>query len=439
MSESTAQAAARGPRPSSGTATRGWTLVLLALVAFLAMVDRQAFSVLLAPMQRDLRVGDGAMGFLAGSAFALAQAIFTLPLAWLADRISRRDLLVAAIVVWSIATACGGLAGSFAALLIARLVVGAAEAAQTPATVSLVADLFERDQRGAAFMACSVGAALGVSFGAYAAGLLSELHGWRSALLVVGLPGLIVAAVLRLTVAEPPRSRAAAAQARGPGAALAQLKHCLAIPTLPPFLLGYVALQAASMGWYIWFPVFLMRVHGLSTAQMGAVFGLIVICGMLGAAWGGPVSDRLARRGARWRLYFIVAVIGIAIPFLSLSFLAPSLILAQACAMGFTLFLGGHHPVAMATYASLSPPTSRAVVSGLVYVSGAVLGGAAAPLVFGTINDRLSPALGPHALGRTLLLAPLLLAVAAAFYAVASRTADQDTLAAESDSEGQAQ
>ncbi|WP_342238486.1 MFS transporter [Inquilinus sp. OTU3971] len=413
-------------------ATRYWTLAILALVAFLAMVDRQAFSVLLVPMQRDLGVSDGKMGFLSGSAFALAQAIFTLPLAWLADRTSRRDLLVVAVIVWSLATAVGGLAGGFATLLLARLVVGAAEAAQTPATVSLVADLFERNQRGAAFMACSVGAALGVSFGAYVGGALSERQGWQGALQTVGLPGLLVAAILRMTVTEPPRpARVERSELGDLRAAASQLKQSLAIPTLPPFLAGYVALQAASMGWYIWFPAFLMRVHGLSAAQMGAVFGTVVLCGMLAAMWGGPVSDLLAKRGARWRLYFIVAIIGLSIPFLCLSFLAPSLILAQICAMGFTLFLGAHHPVAMATYASLSPPASRAFVSGLVFVSGALLGAAAAPLLFGVVNDLLAPSLGARGLRYTLLLAPALLAVAAVFYAIASRTADGDTLAAE--------
>lgn len=419
-------------KPAAASATRYWTLAILALVAFLAMVDRQAFSVLLVPMQQDLDVSDGAMGFLSGSAFALAQAAFTLPLAWLADRTSRRDLLVVAVVVWSLATAVGGLAGGFATLLLARLVVGAAEAAQTPVTVSLVADLFGRNQRGAAFMACSVGAALGVSFGAYVAGALSERQGWQAALVTVGLPGLLVAAILRLTVAEPPRPIRGEHSKRGDLLeAAAQLRQCLAIPTLPPFLAGYVALQAASMGWYIWFPAFLMRAHGLSAARMGAVFGTVVLCGMLAAMWGGPVSDLLARRGARWRLYFIVAIIGLSIPFLCLSFLAPSLILAQICAMGFTLFLGAHHPVSMATYASLSPPASRAFVSGLVFVSGALLGGAAAPLLFGVINDFLAPSLGVGSLRYTLLLAPALLAVAACFYALASRTADDDTLAAE--------
>jgi len=418
--------------PIAPDARRYWTLAILALVAFLAMVDRQAFSVLLVPMQRDLRVGDGAMGFLSGSAFALAQAAFTLPLAWLADRINRRNLLVASVVVWSLATAVGGVAGGFVTLLLARLLVGAAEAAQTPATVSLVADLFAARHRGAAFMVCSVGAALGASFGAYAAGFLSEQRGWRDALLAVGLPGLLIAALLGLTVVEPPRApRATSPERDGLRAAVMQLKLCLSIPTFRPFLAGYVALQAASMAWYTWFPAFLMRVHGLSAARMGAVFGAVVLCGMLAAMWGGPASDLLARRGARWRLHFIVAVTTLSIPFLCLSFLAPSLALSQICAMGFTLFIGAHHPVAMATYASLAPPASRAVVSGLVFVAGALLGGTGGPLLLGAVGELLTPYLGAQAIRYSLLLVPIMLAVAAGCYALASRTADADARRAE--------
>lgn len=419
---------------SRGARRRYWTLSVLAVVAFLATVDRQAFAILLVPIQSELRVSDAAMGFLMGTAFAVAQAIFSLPMGRLADRINRRTFLAVALAVWSVATAISGLASSFIALLIARFVVGAAEAAQIPNTASLVGDLFRANQRGSAFMFCSAGMALGVAFGSYAGGTLNDLYSWNVALFVVGLPGLVVAGVLYLTVPEPPR-----AGLQGKYLSAAQtptmfqlLRQCLAIRTLPPLVLGFTALHGAVMGWFVWFPVFLMRIHGLSAAETGSVFGAIVLCGMLAAMWGGPVSDLLARRGARWRIYFIAAVTALSIPLILASSLVPSLGAAQVSAMGFALFAGGYHPVTMALYTSLSPPNIRGSVAALVFLMGTLFGGAVVPFVFGVANDALSERFGAEAVRFTLLLAPILLIVAMTSFWLARRSVEEDTAAAES-------
>ncbi|MDC8015296.1 MFS transporter [Tahibacter soli] len=416
---------------------RWWTLAVLALVAFIATVDRQAFVVLLVPIQKQLQVGDAAMGFLMGSAFALAQAAFSLPMGRLVDRTNRRNLLALALAAWSLATALGGLASTFAALVVARLVVGAAEAAQTPATASLVGDLFDANRRGAAFTFCSVGMGLGVSFGAYAGGKLSDLYGWNAALFAVGAPGLVVALMLYLTVPEP--RRAGALDTR-PAVALSQmLRACLAIRTLPPFVVAFAALQGAVFAWFVWFPVLLMRVHGLSAAQMGSIFGTVVLCGVASALWIGPVSDVFARRGARRRVQFLVAIAALSAPLMLASALAPSLQAATWCAIGFTLIAGGHHPVAMATYASLSPPRVRGSVAAVVYLVVTLAGGAGAPFVFGLVNDALSARYAEQTVRYTLLLAPVLLAVAAVFFRIAARTVDDDTAAAERPEPGRIQ
>lgn len=417
-----------------GARRRYWTLSVLAVVAFLATVDRQGFAILLVPIQNELRVSDAAMGFLMGTAFAVAQAVFSLPLGRLADRTNRRNLLAIALAVWSVATAVSGLASSFIALLLARLVVGAAEAAQIPTTASLVGDLFSTNQRGSAFTFCSAGMALGVAFGSYASGTLSDLYGWNVALFVVGLPGLVVAGILYLTVPEPPRTefRGTHPAATQAPTALQLLRQCRAIRTLPPFVFGLTALHGAVMGWFVWFPVFLMRIHGLSAAETGSAFGMIVLCGVLSAMWGGPVSDLLARRGARWRIYFIAAVTLLSIPLIFASSMVPSLIAAQVCAMGFALFAGGYHPVAMAIYTSLSPPNIRGSVSALVYLTGTLFGGAVVPFAFGAANDALSARFGDEAVRFTLMLAPALLALAATCFWIARGSVEKDIAAAES-------
>ncbi|AUW57167.1 hypothetical protein C1T17_02760 [Sphingobium sp. SCG-1] len=412
---------------------RYWTLAVLTIVGFLAAVDRQAFTVLLVPMQEHLQVSDSAMGLLSGSAFAVAQAVFAIPLAWLADRTNRRNLLAAAVAIWSLATAVSGLMGAFLTLLLARLVVGAAEAAQTPATVSLVSDLFSKTRRGTAFMFGGVGTALGFAFGSYAAGIIADRYDWHVALLVVGLPGLLVAALMFLTVSEPLRtgSQNINASVIQSASIRQQMKQCFAIPTLPPFIVAYVAMMASYVGWIVWFPAFLMRVHGLSSSKMGAVFGVIILCSVVSAMWGGPVSDIIARRGARWRVYFLMIVTSISIPFLFASTLVPTLTMTLILNITYALLSGCLVPVATAAYSSFSPPTKRAFIAAIIYLCGALFGSGTAPLIFGLINDALTPSLGSEAVRYTLLLSPVLLIVSAFFFWVASRTADDDTAAAD--------
>lgn len=416
-----------------GARRRYWTVAVLAVVAFLATVDRQAFAILLVPIQNELRASDAAMGFLMGTAFAVAQAIFSLPMGRLADRVNRRNLLAVALAVWSVATVTSGLAGSFIALLIARFVVGAAEAAQNPTTASLVADLFSANRRGSAFMFCSAGMALGVAFGSYASGILTDLYSWNVALFLVGFPGLVVASILYLTVPEPPRTglRGTHPIAARPLTLRQLLRQCLAIPTLPPLVLGFTALHGAVLGWFVWFPVFLMRIHGLSAAETGAVFGTIVLCGVLSAVWGGPLSDLLARRGARWRVYFIAGVTALSIPLILASSIVSSAAAAQACAMGFALFAGAYHPVLMAIYTSVSPPDIRGSVSSLVFLAGMLFGGAAVPFAFGMANDALGARFGDEAVRVTLLLAPVLLAIATTCFWIARRSVEKDIAAVE--------
>lgn len=403
------------------------TLGLLAVVAFLATLDRQAFVVLLVPIQQELQASDTAMGFLMGSVFALAQAIFSLPMGTWVDRMNRRNLLAIALAIWSVATVLCGLAGSFTALVAARLVVGAAEAAQTPATASLVGDLFGRNQRGSAFMLCSVGMASGVAFGSYAGGRLSDQYGWHVALFIVGAPGLLVALLMYMTVREPARGlpRASTPEAVPATRFWTQIRRILAVRSLPPFMAGFALLQASVMGWFVWFPVLLMRVHGLSATEMGTVFGTIVLCGVLSAIWSGPISDLLARWGPRWRIYFLVAITVLSIPLIFASSLLHSVAAAQVCAMGFTLVAGGHHPVAMATYTSLAPPAMRGSVAALVYLA-VLVGAALAPLVFGALNDALSARYGDQSVRYTLTLAPVMLAASSAFFWLARRTVEQD-------------
>ena len=414
-------------------ASRAWTVTMLGVVAMLAAVDRNILSVLLVPIQKDLGVSDAAMGALTGTAMALVYATVALPMGRLADRINRRNLIAVALAAWSVATAACAMASGFLHLFVARLAVGAAEAAQPPATMSMIGDLYPAVRRGAAISVVIVGSTIGYSLGSFVAGVLNDRYGWRGAMLAVGLPGILVALLVRFTVSEPTRGvqdGGGQAAVLPRGTLVQQLRQCARIRTFRPLVLGLICMNMAFTGWLAWAPAFLMRVHHLSATEMSALFGLVVGGAALANMVAGVLSDRLARRGARWRLYYCSAVIALVAPALAASSLVESLNASIACLLFYTLVSGGLTTVTTATYVSLAPPTMRAFVTALMLFCSLVLGAGVGPLLFGVLNDAISRTQGAEALRYSMLLGPALLVAAGVLYLVASRTVDADTAAA---------
>ena len=184
-----------------------WTLGVLFVVYAVNFVDRNILAVLLQPIKEELGVSDTAMGFLTGFAFAVFYTFAGIPIARIADRGSRRTVMAVGIAFWSVMTAASGLARSFTQLAIARIGVGIGEASATPAAHSLISDYFPPERRTRAIAIYNMGASAGVLFGLLLGGWLQQAFGWRVAFAVVGLPGLAIALLVRLTVAEVKEER----------------------------------------------------------------------------------------------------------------------------------------------------------------------------------------------------------------------------------------
>ncbi|HEY2659774.1 MAG TPA: MFS transporter [Caulobacteraceae bacterium] len=431
MAASTVTTVGSGPA-QLGRAARTWSVFTLSLVALLAAIDRQSFAVLLVPIQKDLHVSDAAMGALTGSAFAIVYAVIALPLARLADRTNRRNLLALAVAIWSAATAACGLSSSFVQLLMARIAVGSAESVQLPASLSLIGDMFPAQRRGTAISFMIIGSALGFALGAALAGALNDHFNWHATMMIVGLPGLVLAAVMFLTVREPPRGLqdGLGVDAHHHETFITCIRRCMRIRTLYPFAIAWISLQMCFLGWLTWMPAFLMRVHHLSSTKMGAIFGAIIACATFASLLGGPLSDFLAKRGARWRLYYCCCAAALSVPVLAASTLVPTLGQCIACLVAYTLLSGGITAVGTAIYVSFAPPTMRGFLSAIMNLSSVLLGSGIAPFVFGAVNDVLKLSYGDQSLRYTLLLAPVMLAIAGVFFALSSRTVDQDVAAA---------
>ena len=175
-------------------------LGLLTIIYALNFLDRTIFNVLIEPIKKEFALSDTTMGLLAGFGFVLFYSLLGIPIARIADRLNRRNIVALAFAFWSAMTFLCGMASSVATLALARIGVGIGESAGTPASQSMVADLFDKNERPRALGIYAIGTYLGVFLGYFIGGYVNQHYGWRMAFFTAGLPGIALAAVLWLTV-----------------------------------------------------------------------------------------------------------------------------------------------------------------------------------------------------------------------------------------------
>jgi MFS family permease len=416
--------------PIGLTTARGasswWVITALTLVGLLAAVDRNVLALLLDPIKKSLGASDTAMGALTGAAFAPILAFVALPIAHFADRSNRRNLLVAAVAFWSLMTGVGGLATSFAFLLTARVGVALGESGFYPTTMSLIGDYFPSERRGGVIGILTIGSAVGFAAGALLTGLLNDRYGWHTAMMVVGAPGLVLALAMFLTLKEPPRRATDAGAPPFVASLLTGLKTILRIPTVGPLMAGMVLLNLAFLIWLNWLPAFLMRAHHLSATKMGAFVGLAIIGGAAPNLFAGFISDALARRGERWRMYLCCLMVVVSVPLLLAALLLHGLTPAIVAMCVYSLAAGGLTSVTGAALLSIAPPSMRALTSAISLLAIGVIAAGGGPLLVGMLNDALKADLGQEAIRYSMLVAPAALSLAGVCFLIASRTIEVD-------------
>src|SRR5499427_477143 len=199
------QAVTQSEAAARSSPVRYYVLGLLTIVYALNFLDRTIFNVLIEPIKKEFLLSDTTMGLLAGFGFVLFYSVLGIPIARLADRLNRRNIVAIAFAFWSAMTALCGMAQSVSSLALARIGVGIGESAGTPASQSLIADLFDKNERPRALGIYAIGTYLGVFLGYFIGGYVNQHYGWRMAFFSAGLPGIALAAVLWLTISEPKR------------------------------------------------------------------------------------------------------------------------------------------------------------------------------------------------------------------------------------------
>ncbi len=253
---------------------RWYVLGVLTVVYALSIADRFSISTLIEPIRLELNLSDSGIAFLTGVALALFYVTIGLPVALLADRANRRNILVVALAVWSGMTALCGLAHSYWQLLLARFGVGIGEAGGTPPSTSILADKFPPEKRPMALTLFALGACLGAWLGSAVAGDIAQRGGWRAAFLALGIPGLLVAVLVRSTIAEPRRGQFDRGAADGAATSMvATIRYVCKHRSALHLLIGGSVATLWSWGLMWWIPTFLVRSHHMTVGQAGELLG----------------------------------------------------------------------------------------------------------------------------------------------------------------------
>ncbi|GLS98886.1 MFS transporter [Sphingobium jiangsuense] len=289
-----------------------YVVACLMLASALSYLDRLALSMLIEPVKADLALSDTQISLLAGTAFAATYVLFAFFFGRWVDRHGRRNAIVAGLALWSLATAACGLARNFGTLFAARSMIGVGEASLNPAGYSMIADYFTAGRRGlaTAIFACgaTLGGGLAIMLGGtlvdwvYATGatlpFLPGARGWQTVFVMIGLPGLLVAVLLLLTVREPGRRLAPTEADTIPGIADALRFARANARALAPLFAGYACTAVIGYSFMVWGPVHFMRLHGLSAGDVGMVLGIgFGVGGTIGLIGGGIIADRIVSRG----------------------------------------------------------------------------------------------------------------------------------------------
>jgi MFS family permease len=375
-------------------------LALLTLLNFVNYIDRFILAAVLPRIKTDLGLSDFELGLLA-NAFLVTYFVASPLFGRLGDRGPRTRLMAAGVAVWSLATATAGLARNFAQLFMARGVVGMGEAAYATISPALLSDYFPPERRGRAFAVFYVAIPVGAAMGFLLGGALERAFGWRSAFLLVGLPGLVLAA-LTLTAPDPPRG-SSDGEIAGPSAAPwgDTLRALGRNRTYAGTVLGYAAYTFAVGGLAVWMPTYLERVRGLDLARADFLVGSVTVAAGLGGTFaGGYLGDFLSRRLAHGHLWLsgVSALLAVFPAWLALT--APSSVVYQGAffAAEFLLFLSTG-PINVVIVSAVHVST-RAMAMAVSIFTIHALGDAISPPLIGKVADLTG-------LGRAVMVVPV--------------------------------
>lgn len=413
--------------------SKWYVLALLTIVSTFAHLDKNLIIILQESIKADLGLSDTQLGLISGVAFAIAYATFGIPVALLSDRFSRRNIIAAALAMWSGITALTGLGTNFIQLFLARFGVGIGETGSTSPIISMISDYFGKANRGRAYAIYSMGVYFGLMLGFLLGGYLNEAIGWRSAFMIVGIPGVIFAMIFYFTVKEPIRgrldNREQEDKAKAPSSFLTILRFMAAKKTLVYLLIGATLHTLVGTAFANWMPPFFSRVHGLGSAEIGLWLAFAIgVCGAAGTYLGGYLGDLHGKKDIRWNFWIPMMSIVASLPFALGTLYSENHTVALVFYMMpnllYAFFLGPSYAMLQEMVEIKMRATAAAVFS----ISLIFLGSGLGPLLVGLLSDYFEPTMGTGSIRMAMVIIAILEIPAFLCFMMAARTLKKDLI-----------
>lgn len=427
----TGQTANRIEVPDHVKRNRTYALVILTLAYTSSYLDRTIVGAVAEHIKKDLLLSDTQLGLLTGFAFAMFYATLGVPIAVLSDRMNRRNIVATAVTVWSVMTAMCGLAANYTQLVLARIGVGIGEAGSSPQSHSMIADMYAPHERSRALGFYALGVYLGGMLGFLIGAQLAEAWGWRSVFFVVGLPGLVIAALIYFTIEEPKRGLAdgrleEVRKAQSLAETIAAMKAAFVFiwtsRACRHVVIGLTLTSFVGYGGVMFAASFLKRTHGISGMEIGLILGPIVgLLGGIGAVLGGYLADRLSKKDKRWNAWVIAVAKAVAAPLILIFYLTDDFNLALVFYLPATVLGAFYLGPSFAMVQSVTPLMMRSTVSAIMLFVLNFIALGFGPLAVGAVSDLLKPTYDQDSLRYALMLTSMLNLWAAYHYWLAGK------------------
>ena len=388
----------------------------MCLVYAVNIAARYVVTTVFEPIRLELALTDAGAARLTGVPLALFYVVFMIPIAWLADRSNRRNIVAAGLIIWSGFTVFCGMAQSYLQFLVGRFGVGFGEAGATPPSASLVSDCFPAAQRPMALSIFALGAPIGAWLGANVAGAVAQAHGWRAAFYALGVPGVLLGALVFLTIREPKRGRLDAINGEAKAGFLHTLWFVWHQKAAFHVIMGSGVCCLWGWGLVFWTPTYLLRAFGLNVAQAGALTGNIhLVGGAIATAATAWFMSRPAMHDPRRILRTLAWVIGLATVPSLFAYWTTSLALAK---LMFWLYIPAIYffiGPCMALVLNLAPSNMRSLFTAVSGLVGNIFNLMVAPPFVGFLSDWFA---GPRGADAASLRLALLVLAPTGFWAV---------------------
>ena len=405
-----------------------YVLGVLFVVYVFNFVDRQIMSVFIGPIQAEFALSDTSVGLLIGFAFALLYTIAGIPIARWADRGSRKTIIAIGLTFWSAMTVATGLAKNVVHLFLTRVGVGLGEAAGTPPAHSLISHYFPLERRATALAIYSSAVFVGSAIAYLGGGLLREYFSWRTAFLVLGIPGILFALVVYFTVREPPRGYAERVTSDDEQPSLKEtLGFLFGSPAWRYLLIGSSGISIVGYGVLMWGFEFYGRIHGLSPFEIGKWMALTTaLGGLIGTIAGGRITDYLFAR-SRARAVIIPGLLTfMAMPLGAIALLVDSTMVSFGFLLGFKIMLNMYTATMYNTNQSLARLRMRATATAILLFALNMVGAGAGPFIVGALSDSMVAAHGVESIRYALVITLGIGAAGSLCYLLCGRHLERD-------------